>query len=343
MASSTTNVLVTGANGYIGNAVARAFVRAGYRTYGLVRQTSICSSLASSEIIPLLGSPNDTSFLPSLSAQGIVFTILVSTTTTEGASDYIPHYNAIISLFRTLATSSNAAGIRPLVFFTSGCKDYGVGALANSPNLTPHTELSPLNPQPSLIDRANYAIKTFENKGLFDTVVLRPTHVYGYMSSFYAFFFKFAEEAKQKGEWVVEEDGMTILHAIHVDDCADAYVALSECKREVVAGQCYNISARKFETLEEVLKALVEEYGVEGGVKYVKKEGRPGPRAKLLGFSQWVGSEKLRRDTGWKDKRMLFSEGIKQYRIAYEAAVERGDEGLARVIKKVAGRKSNQK
>ncbi|KAH8586966.1 hypothetical protein B0O99DRAFT_643117 [Bisporella sp. PMI_857] len=343
MASPTTNVLVTGANGYIGNAVARAFVRAGYRTYGLVRQPDICSSLASSEIIPLLGSPSDTSFLPSLSAQGIVFAVLVSTTTTEGASEYIPHYNAIISLFRTLATSSNAAGIRPLVFFTSGCKDYGMGALANSPNLAPHTELSPLNPQPSIVDRANYAIKTFENKDLFDTVVLRPTHVYGYMSSYYAFFFQFAEGAKQKGEWVVEEDGMTILHAIHVDDCADAYVALSECKREIVAGQCYNISNRKYETLEEILRALVEEYRIEGGVKYVKREGGPGPRAKLLGFSQWVGSEKLRRDTGWKDKRMLFSEGIKQYRIAYEAAVERGDEGLARVMKKVAGRITSQK
>jgi nucleoside-diphosphate-sugar epimerase len=341
MASPTTNVLVTGANGYIGNAVAHAFVRAGYRTYGVVRQPNICSSLASSEIIPLLGSPSDTSFLPSLSAQGIVFAILVSTT--EDSSDYIPHYNAIISLFRTLATSSNAAGIRPLVFFTSGCKDYGKGALANSPNLAPHTELSPLNPQPSLVNRANYAIKTFENKDLFDTVVLRPTHVYGYASSFYAFFFQFADAAKQKGEWVVEEDGLTILHAVHVDDCADAYVALAECKREVVAGQCYNISAGKFETLEAVLSALVEEYGIEGGVKYVKREGGPGPRAKLLGFSQWVGSEKLRRDTGWKDKRMLFSEGIKQYRIAYEAAVETGDEGLARVMKKVAARNASQK
>lgn len=87
------------------------------------------------------------------------------------------HYNAIISLFRTLATSSNAAGIRPLVFITPGCKGYGPGALANDPDLAPQTELTPLNPQPSLVNRATYAIKTFENKDLFDTVVLRPMHV----------------------------------------------------------------------------------------------------------------------------------------------------------------------
>jgi hypothetical protein len=45
-------------------------------------------------------------------------------------------------------------------------------------------------------------------------------------------------------------------------------------------------------------------------VKFVKKEGRVGPRAMLMAFSQWVGSEKLRRDTGWKDRRMLFSKGL---------------------------------
>ncbi|KUJ14889.1 NAD(P)-binding protein [Mollisia scopiformis] len=326
MASPKVNVLVTGANGYIGNAVAHAFVRAGYRTYGLVRDPNICSCLASSEIVPLLGSSSDTSFLPSLKAQGIVFGIIVSTTSPDAASDYVPHYNDTISLFRTLATASNAARIRPLVLFTSGCKDYGAGPLANTPGLEPQTELSPLNPQPSLVDRANCSIKTFENNDLFDTVVTRPTHA-----------------AKKVGEWVVEEDGMTILHALHVDDCADAYVALAECERGVVAGQCYNISSRRFETLDEILNALVKEYGIEGGVRYVKREGPPGPKAKLLGFSQWVGSEKLRRDTGWTDKRLLFSEGVKQYRVAYEAAVERGDERLAKLMKKVAGRHPGQK
>ncbi|EED18848.1 hypothetical protein TSTA_125620 [Talaromyces stipitatus ATCC 10500] len=326
MASPSINVLVTGANGYIGNAVARAFVRAGYRTYGLVRQPKALPALASAEIIPILGSPEDVSFLHSVSAEGIVFSIIVSTTTTEGVSDYIPHYNAIISLFRALATTSNAAGIRPLVFFTSGCKDYGRTALANSPGLVPHTELTPLNPQPSLVNRASYAVKTFENKDLFDTVVLRPTH-----------------EEKKKGEWVVEEDPETILHSVHVDDCGDAYVAIAQSKREVVANQCYNISAREYETLDQVLKALVKEYGIQGGLKYAKNEGKPGPRAKLFGWSQWVESEKLRRDTGWTDKRMIFSEGIKQYRVAYESAVETGDEGLKKVLMKVAGRAASQK
>jgi hypothetical protein len=59
----------------------------------------------------------------------------------------------------------------------------------------------------------------------------------------------------------------------------------------------------------------VNEYRIEQGMKFVKMEGRMGPRAVLMGFSQWVGSGKVRRDTGWRDRRMLFSEGIVGYRI----------------------------
>jgi hypothetical protein len=40
---------------------------------------------------------------------------------------------------------------------------------------------------------------------------------------------------------------------------------------------------------------------------------------------------------------MLFSEGIKQYRIAYEAAVDRGDEGLAKMMKRFAASITSQK
>jgi hypothetical protein len=56
------------------------------------------------------------------------------------------------------------------VLFTSGCKDYGPGLLKNDPYLSPHTELSPLNPPPSLANRANHAIKTLKNRDLFDAV-----------------------------------------------------------------------------------------------------------------------------------------------------------------------------
>ncbi|KAH8589436.1 hypothetical protein B0O99DRAFT_725355 [Bisporella sp. PMI_857] len=317
-------VLVTGANGYIGGAVARSFVRAGWTTYGLVRKESAIKDLALNEIIPLLGSPGSPPSLPSW----IHFNVIVSVT--EQWPDYISHYQEIITFLRTLATAGNAAGVRPLVLFSSGCKDYGLmDEVATSTGLKPHTEDSPLNPPAILRPRSENAVKTFENVDLFDTVLLRPTNVYGLGSSYYGDFFKLDAAAKERGKPSLLMNAQTILHALHVDDCGDAYVAIAE-NLEVVKQQSYNISSYRFETLDEIAQSLAKEYGVTGGVKYLPLNYGPDQRADtylprvLFGFSQWTGSEKLRKDTGWEDRRLLFSEGIHQYRLAYEAATAEG-------------------
>lgn len=89
--------------------------------------------------------------------------------------------------------------------------------LANSPDLVPHTEESPLHPSPFAVDRANGTKRIFGNEDLFDVVVLRPTSVYGGNSSYYGLFFVAAEEAREKGILEVDEDPETILHGM----CSD--------------------------------------------------------------------------------------------------------------------------
>jgi nucleoside-diphosphate-sugar epimerase len=256
-------VLVTGANGYIGNAVARAFVRAGWTTYGLVRNEASLNALAADEIIPLLGSPGDQTFLSALPSD-LTFDVIVSTT--EQIMNYNPHYNEIVSLLTVLAKRHLSTGKgKFLVLFTSGCKDYGMmDFVADSPGLKPHTEESPIAPPPFAVDRASYAVKILEHKELFDAAVLRPTNVYGRSSSFYGDFFRLAKEGKEKGVLEFNEHPKTILHAMHVDDCGDAYVALAQDDvRSEVAGECFNISSSRFETLEEIAAALAEEYEIK--------------------------------------------------------------------------------
>lgn len=266
--------------------------------------------------------------------------MLVSTT--EQIFDYFPHYKEVVTLLRKLAKNTlEKKGNKPLLLFTSGCKDYGMSPyLATSPDLDPHTEESPLNPPPFAIDRANGTKKIFENEDVVDVVVLRPTNVYGGNSSYYGLFFIAGENAKKKGVLEIDEDPETVLHAMHVDDCGDAYVALAEYgDRKAISGQCFNISAREYETLNDICKALVREYEIEGGLKYVKgEEGRKAPDENidrmLMGFSQWIGSDKLRKQTGWSDRRLLFTEGIHQYRIAFEEARNKGLGVLQAFVKK---------
>src|SRR5579859_4552638 len=64
----SSTVLVTGANGYIGQAVATRFQLAGHDVVGLVRSASAAQALASRGVEPLLGSLDDEAALRSAAA-----------------------------------------------------------------------------------------------------------------------------------------------------------------------------------------------------------------------------------------------------------------------------------
>ena len=337
------SVLVTGANGYLGNAICHAFARAGWTTYGLVRRPSAAQGLAAAEIIPIVGSASDLSFLNIPFSQTATIDVIVSTT--EQMPDYVPHYEDTIQMLRALAKTSGDAGVRPLVLFTSGCKDYGMTALAGEEGLRAQDEDTPLalgtgpNQPPDFVQtRAKCAMRVFEHSDVFDAIVLRPTTLFGLSGSYYGPLFEAASTAAKAGAALtLPGHPQSILHGTHVEDCAEAYVAIAE-KAEVANGQCYNISGCRYEILEEVAEALIKEYGLKGGVRYEcdakSEEGMPvqfDVFELLCGFSQWVGSEKVRREVGWRDRRQLFSKGLKMYRLAYEGAVEQEHSGVERV------------
>ena len=257
-------------------------MRAGWTTWGLVRNAETRPALRAEEIIAVLGSADDKHFVSKLDNQNRVFVFDVIVSVTEQKTDYASHFNNTIELFRVLATIANRNGVRPLVLFTSGSKDYGTTGLHGSQFSLPHTEKSALKPPPFLDDRVSHAIKVLDHKDLFDAVLLRSTSVYGYSSSYYGQMFDLAAKAAVKGVLEIATDQKTIMHATHVDDCAEAYVAIAEADREVVKGQCYNISGDRYETLEEVVNALIKEYNLP-----VREEIQFDSLQSVLGFSQW--------------------------------------------------------
>lgn len=326
--------LVTGANGFIGRNVANTFAIAGFKTYGLIRRENVAPSLAAHEITPVLGSFDDLDYLPALLTDSPTFDVIVSTT--EQLSSYVEHYEQIVELIRTVAQASNDAGVRPLVLFTSGCKDYGKGTLVDDPALAPHTEASPIAPEEWARARAENALRIFDHGDLFDAALFRPVTLFGYDGSYYGPYFDLAEKG-QKGSGVLEmpSDPRTVLHGMHVQDVAGAYLTVAQADRELVKGQCFNLSSWRYETIAEIAESLVKEYGLKE-VKYVTPREDDVWASKNAGFTQWVGSEKIRKLLGWKDHKPLFTEDIHVYRMAYDAATHQGHEGVARIKNKFA-------
>jgi nucleoside-diphosphate-sugar epimerase len=316
MTMSYKTVLVTGANGYIGNAVAKAFSRAGWKTFGLIRSREDAAELAMDEIHPIIGSPVDLSFLDQTG--DTVFDVVVSNT--EPRLDPATHFEKVQTVLHEVARRSQQSGVRPLIMFTSGCKDYGAMAQKHGdPGLAPHMESSPINPPEALLPRSNFGVAWLEGSdGSYDATVLRPTIVYGHSSSYYGTLFELA--AKSKSVLQLLGDPSAIMHSLHVDDCADAYVALAEhSKRAEVAQQAFNISNKMYETAREIGEALAKSYGLT--VEFVAPpEDLPFYSVHALAnFWQWVSSDKLRALTGWSERKSTFVKGIEEYRLAYEA------------------------
>lgn len=338
MATTKKSVLVVGANGYIGLAVCCAFVRAGWRVFGLVRRAEATSALYAAEVTPIISTLSEESLPQRLYNYTTTFDAIVGC---AEPPDYTSYYQQLTAFIRHIAETSNKHGVRPLVLLSSGCKDYGTTDVDGAPSLAPHTETSPINPPAPLIIRATTSTKIFELKDVVDAAVLRPTNVYGHGSSYYGVVFDYASRVAASGAQTlsISSDPASIMHALHVDDCAEAYVALAErASREQVNGQCFNISASRYETAHDVLTALAKDYGFPGGAAFTGSTKLDDPAlTTVFGFSQWVDSRKIHL-TGWTEKRMLFSEDIHVYRMAYEAAVaaDRGETREART--KLEGR-----
>ncbi|MFD2414897.1 NAD-dependent epimerase/dehydratase family protein [Amycolatopsis pigmentata] len=307
-------VLVTGASGLIGGAVARAFHRAGWTTYALIRKESQAPALAQAEIIPLLGDPGKPESVQNLGAAS--FDVIVSNT--EDLGQPVEHLRQVRQTLDYLTAKSLDDGTKTLVIFTSGSKDYG-DMPHGEPVTAPHSESSPINPHPFAAPRSNFAQSLLAKKSpTFDAVVVRPALVYGRSSGLYGLFFAHAEKSSDKLVFKADEESM--LHSVHVDDCAAAYVALATvAMTSDISGQAFNVANAEYETAAQVARALADSYGLE--VQFEK------PATEITGFdahllantSQWVDSTKLRELTGWAEQMQPFTANIDQYRMAYEA------------------------
>jgi nucleoside-diphosphate-sugar epimerase len=335
-------VLVTGANGYIGNATARAFVRDGWTTYGLVRSLESSTALTAEEIHPIVGSIDDIHSHQGI-RQALPSTPDVIVSTTENTLDFVPHFNNILTLLSVLSAPKGTNDKHlPLVIYTAGSKDYGVGPhLANDPALKPIDEESALRPPRFAALRVQHAPRILDQSDLFDAVLVRPTNVYGRASSYYSICFRTGEriaaaaEDPAQRELVAPARPEWISHALHIDDCANAYVSIASAPRERVRGEVFNISSEGYESAADIVEAIAAEYNIAGGIRYVDLDevssSEASSLAMVVGFPQLISSEKLRKATGWRTVRKPFSEDFHTYRLAYEASKKMRDENVAKI------------
>jgi nucleoside-diphosphate-sugar epimerase len=296
-------VFVTGANGYVGNAVAAELTRSGHEVFGLVRTQEKGRVLEADEIRPVVGDMADPGSWAQVarSCQAMV----------HCAAEYSERFHdldrATVDALLQAARSANAPR---LVVYTSGVwlyGDTGDGMADEASNLVP----------PAMVARrveTERAVLGASGGGI-RSLVLRPGCLYGGRGGLTGAWFASALEGAPR----VIGDGRNRWAMVHVADVADAYRRAVESP---FSGEVFNIVDRSRFTVRECAEAAARAIGIDTDlirVPVADATTEMGAMAECLTLNQHVGAGKASRLLGWQPRHGGFVDGATRCALAWRA------------------------
>ncbi len=301
-------IFITGATGFIGEAVARACARGGHETFGLARDEKKASALAAVEIVPVIGAvENPEGWRAEAERAEVLIHCAVDYSGDPAARDG----QAITALLAAARAGANA-GFRRSLIYTSGVWVYGDSGDAI------RDESDALMPLPVVAWRPGHEkLVLAAAQGEVRPVVIRPGCVYGGHGSLTAGWFASAEK---DGAAAIAGSGANRWAMVHRDDLGELYRLAAE--REL-SGVALNAVAHHSETVAEMAAAASRAAGA-GGKTAVLPEAearrRFGPLADGLLVNQRVTSERARRLLGWIPRQPSFAAAAARWHAAWKAA-----------------------
>ncbi|KAJ7060554.1 NAD(P)-binding protein [Mycena amicta] len=248
-------VLVLGATGFLGLPISQALVRAGHEVYGLARTPEKAKQLSKEEILPIIGTVDSDVYMYLIPTLDVVISAI--NTTSE----------ILIETFDKVAHAAQATrpkGSAQLTYiYSSGTWVHGDDRTNIVTDTTPLT-----NPVKILADWLPALEQRIVRSTQVNGIVLRPSLVYGRSGSNFAPLFKAAAKGKRV-VWPGRPGGRYSL--VHVDDVADAYVRAAE-RATIAAGKIFDISNAQTESVDDLLRRLVQVSGAEGPYEYKEPE-----------------------------------------------------------------------
>jgi nucleoside-diphosphate-sugar epimerase len=295
-------IFVTGATGFIGQAVAEGLARAGHDVLGLVRNAAKAPRLEAAEITPVIGDMAEPAgWTPAAqSAEAVI----------HCAAEYSARY---MELDRQ--TTERLLSLQPRLFiYTSGCWVYGNtgDAVANeSSALRPPSLVQPrVETERLVLAAASPATRT---------LVIRPGCVYGGHGSLTAAWF---ESAENEGASRIIGDGACHWPMIHVAGLAELYrlAAESPLTAEIFNG-VDGATPTVRECAEAASRAVLGTPAVTGTPREEALYAM-GPMAECLTLDQRLDGSKARRLLGWQCRHRGFVAGAPRYYRAWKASAK---------------------
>lgn len=296
-------VFVTGATGYIGKAVSKAFRAKGHTVYGLVRSQEIASALSFDEIWPVIGDMRQPE-----SYTKILQEVEVAVHCALDASDKTVELDALT--IDTILKTFEQSPLPKAFIYTSGVWVYG------STGYKTVDESTPVNPIDLIKWRSEHEQKVLNAaSSKLRTVIMRPGIVYGKAGGLTDIFFT----TSQNGETVVIEEGRNRWAMIHAQDLAYAYVAAAE---KEISNTILNITDESSYTMREMAEEIARVNGTPGKIYSLSKEEalkQLGSMSYGLMLDQQVSNARLKRLLGWQTHHLPYLNEIEIYLNAWKA------------------------
>jgi nucleoside-diphosphate-sugar epimerase len=292
-------VLVTGATGLIGGAVAHRLKEGGHEIVGLARSEASAAKLLDRGFVAEMGELADPVSLAS-AVRGVDAVVHAASPNDQNA--------ASLDEIATRAILEAQRGTGKRFIYTSGSLVYG------STGDTSATEDTPLNPVEMVRWRQalEREILAAGAEGV-RPVVIRPAWVYG---NWGGAAMMMVGAAKEHGAALHVGDGQNRWSTVHADDLADLYALALE---RAPAGSVYNGAHGPAPRLVEIARAASELGGAGGRVAAWPLDEA---RKVLWGFAdaiasdQIISGEKAKRELGWNPWRASIIDELRAYALA---------------------------
>ncbi len=278
-------VFITGAAGYVGHGVARAFRAKGHTVYGLVRSEEDAHLLSLEEIWPVRGDlEQPESYQSILNEVEVAVHCAFDYSSEKGVERDAKTIDAILDAF-------SKSPLPRSFIYTSGVWVYG--SIGNKMV----DESMPVNPIEIVKWRPGHEDKVLKaTSPTLRTVVMRPGHVYGGVGGLTNILFT----STQNGAVTIVGEGYNRWPMVHLQDLAHAYVSAAE--RELT-GVTLNVVDDSTATLREIAEAIAKAAKLEGKIHslpFEEAKKQFGPLAEGVAIDLTINNSRIKRLLGWQ-------------------------------------------